>query len=151
MPAPTATINGQSLSIPGFCGTRDIVGLETPTPMRGPDDFEADGVAGAEFVPKVRGSLRTACSFLVEGRNDEVGTPWPDPWVGLRNNLETIAAAIISPTALVTCTVTYGDASTRSGQIYVPSVVPSALVDDDGTGGGRILVVEIVCPAGGLT
>lgn len=151
MAAPTVTINSQSLSIAGFCGTRDIVGLEAPAPMRDVDDFESDGVDGAIFIPKPMGSLRTACSFLVKGANDASGTPHSDPHVGLRNNIETITAAIMSPSALVTCTVTYGDASTRSGQIYVPRVVPSALTDDDSTGAARILVVEIVCPAGGLS
>lgn len=151
MAAPTVTINSQSLSIAGFCGTRNIVGLEAPAPMRGPDDVEFDGVDGATFIPKVLGPLVTACSFLVKGDNDASGTPHSDPHVGLRDNVETITAAIMSPTALVTCTVTYGDASTRSGQIYVPRVIPSALTDDDGTGGGRILVVEIICPAGALS
>lgn len=150
MPAPTVAINGQSLSVAGFCGTRDIVGLETPAPMRDVDDFESDGVDGAIFVPKPMGSLRTACSFLVESRNDAAGVAWADPHVGLRNNVEAITAAIMSPAALVACTVTYGDASTRTGQVYVPRVVPSALVDGDSTGTARILVVEIVCPAGAL-
>lgn len=151
MTAPTVTINGQSLSISGFCGTKDIVGLEAPAPMRDVDDFESDGVDGAIFVPKPMGSLRTAASFLVESRNNAAGTPWSDPHVGLRNNVEAITAAIMSPSALVSCVVTYGDASTRTGQIYVPRVVPSALVEDDSTGAARILVVEIVCPAGALS
>ncbi len=151
MTAPYVTINSQSLSIPGFCGTRDIIGLETPPPMRGPDDFEADGVDGATFRAKTRGSLLTEASFLVYGANNAAGVAHSDAHAGIRDNVATIAAAIMSPAALVTCTVTYGDASTISGQIYVPRTIPSALVEDDSTGTARILVVEIICPAGGLS
>lgn len=151
MPAPHLVINGQSLSIPGFCGTKDLTGLMAPAPMRGPDDHESDGIDGATFVPKVLGSLETGASFLVSGRNTAAGVPHADPWVGIRNNREAIAAAVISPTALVTAVMHYGDGSTRSGQIYVPRLIPSAITDDDATGAAQIIVLEIVCPAGAFT
>lgn len=151
MTAPYIVINGQSLSIPGFCGTKDITGLMAPAPMRDLEDFESDGVDGATFIPKPMGSLETGASFLVHGRNDAAGVPHADPWVGVRDNREAIAAAVISPTALVTATMHYGDGSTRSGQIYVPRLIPSAIQEDDATGAAQIIVLEIICPAGAFT
>jgi hypothetical protein len=151
MTAPYLVLNGQSLSIPGFCGTKDITGLMAPAPMRDVEDFESDGIDGATFIPKPRGPLVTGASFLVSGRNTSAGVPHADPWVGVRDNRETIAAAVISPTALVTAVMHYGDASTRSGQIYVPRLIPSPIQEDDATGAAQVIVLEIVCPAGAFT
>lgn len=151
MAGPTLTVNGLKLEIAGFCGGKDLTDLEQDGPARG-SDFVAQGVDGATFRPKSRDSLVAMCSFLVFGKNSSTGVVHPDNWSGIRKNVAEIRAATVvaSRTALVTATVTYPDAVTRTAQVYCPSF-DVGMHQDDRTGHAVTGVLEIVVPAGTFT
>lgn len=151
MAGPTLTINGLLLDTAGFAGSLDLTDLEEAGPLRG-SDFVAQGVDGATFRPKVQGPHLALCSLRIFGRNTSAGVPHPDAWSGIKANVATIRSTCItaSKSALVTATLTYPDATTRSGQVYCPRLDVS-LNNGDRTGNGGVLaVLEVVIPAGAL-
>jgi hypothetical protein len=151
MAGPKLTINSLLLEVPGFCGGRDLTDLETGGPMRG-EDFVSHGVAGQTFRPKVQDAHVALVSLLIFGRNNAAGVAHPDNWTGIKANVQAIRAACVtaSLTSLVTATVTYPNASTRSGQVYCPRL-DVAMHNDDRTGAAVSAVLEVVIPSGALT
>lgn len=144
------TINGLTLDIAGFCVVRDLSPLLTAGDLRG-GDFTAQGVDGDTYRAKSLGAHRLLLPLLIFGDNDKTGSAHTYTWVGLRDNVEEIRSTCVDGTksALKTLTLTFQDASTRSGSVYCPRLDVSL---HNGYRASVLSgVLEVVIPAGELT
>lgn len=145
------TVNSLVLDRVGFCGLLDMTDLLTEGPARG-SNFVSQGVNGSTFRPKPGGELRAMIQLLVEGEVDKDGVAHPDRWSGIRANVEQIRTSCVtaSRSALVTATLTYPDATTRSASVECPRF-DVGLWRNDVTGGAVVGVLEMIVPAGSLS
>lgn len=144
------TINSLTLDVAGFCYVRDLSPLLQAGPLRG-TDFVEQGVDGRTYRAKAQDELRVLLPLVIFSDNTSSGTPHTNSFVGLRKNVAEIQTACVtgSKSALVTLTLNYGDASTRTGSVWCPRLDVALL--DGYRGKVASGVLEVVVPSGALT
>lgn len=149
--AYSLTINGLTVPVSGFARPTDLTDLLARGPFRG-SNFKAHGVTGSTHRQKVRDELPALVPLEVQGQKTSAGAARAEPlWSGIRANIDELYDTWVDPSASapVTCTVTYPDGATRTGQVEVPRLVPG-LSGENRLGTFVTVVAEIVVLAGRL-
>lgn len=149
--AYSLTINGLTVPASGFARPTDLTDLLARGPFRG-SNFKAQGIAGSTHRQKVRNELAALVPLEVLGAKSSAGVAHADPlWPGVRKNLDELYDTWVDPSAAapVTCTVTYEDGATRTGNVEVPRLVPG-LAGENRLGTYITVVAEIIVLPGVL-
>lgn len=147
-----ATIAIGSVTFP----TDGAWGIEDPLPLLarannvGPNltVSDADGVTRRD---KQRGSLRIPLRVFIFGLKDSAGSAHADEFKGVSDNYDHLYTNLVAATktASVTCTVTFDDASTKSGSVEVPQLQMSSHNGPKST--TAVAAMEVVLLDGQLT